>query len=454
MYPESFLRRMKSLLGDEYDDYLKTTECAPSRALRINPFKLKGGIPSDSMRDALSLSPVPYAEYGYYFTSEKIGSTPWHHAGAFYVQDPGAMSAVSAVPIPRGAKILDLCAAPGGKSHQAISRAGEEGFLLANEYVPARAKTMVGNFERLGIPNAMVTSSDTSVFPTLFDSFFDLVICDAPCSGEGMFRKNELAAEEWSEGAVLTSAKRQAQILKNAAPLVADGGCLLYSTCTYSVEENEMQVDAFLSDHPDYRLVSPSECVRSVTAPGVLFPGATAKDLSDCRRFYPHRSHGEGQFFAVFRRVSGAKTPSILYKDASLPLSAEEQRALSDFLASSVGELPPLTFRKCGENIVAVASGLPVPKASVFSAGVCVGRVEKGRLVPHHQFFSAYGHRFFRRVNLASEDARLAAYLHGEEIASEGENGYVAVLCDGIPLGGGKRVGDRIRNYYPKGLRV
>lgn len=454
VYPEAFLRRMKTLLGGEYDDFLNSTEEAPVRALRINPFKLPSGVPTDAMCEALSLRPVPYAENGYFFASEKIGSTPWHHAGAFYVQDPGAMSAIAGVNIPSGAKILDLCAAPGGKSHQAIARAGREGFLLANEYVPARAKVTVGNFERLGIPNAMVTSLDTSVFPTLFDSYFDLVICDAPCSGEGMFRKNELAADEWSEGAVLASAKRQSQILNNAAPLVAEGGILLYSTCTYSVEENEGVIDAFLTAHPDYRLIPARDGVRAVTADGVVPPGATCENLTDCRRFYPHRSHGEGQFFAVLRRVSGAKTPSILYKDASLPLSQEESAVLADFIENTTEELPPLVFRKHGENIVALSSAMPVPKASVFSAGVCVGRAEKGRLVPHHQFFSAYGAFFRRKVDLPTGDPRLAAYLHGEEIFSEGENGYVAVLCDGIPLGGGKRVGERVRNYYPKGLRI
>lgn len=454
MYPEAFLRRMRTLLGGEYDDFLKSADAPPPRALRINPFKLADGHPSAKMSDALSLSPVPYAENGYFFSSEKIGATPWHHAGAFYVQDPGAMSAVAAVPIEKGAKILDLCAAPGGKSHQAIARAGREGLLFSNEYVPSRAKMTVGNFERLGIPNAVVTSLDTAVFPTLFDSFFDLVICDAPCSGEGMFRKNDLAAGEWSEGAVLASARRQAQILHSAAPLVAQGGTLLYSTCTYSTEENEETVDAFLSSHPEYRLVSASKEVCAVTAAGVVPTGAKTATLSDCRRFYPHRAPGEGQFIAVLRRVSGAKTPSILYKDASLPLSKEENALLESFLSSALEKIPPLVFRRQGENIVALPYAFPIPKASVFSAGVTVGRAEKGRLVPHHQFFSAYGNLFREKVDLASDDPRLFSYLHGEEIVSEGDGGFVALLCDGIPLGGGKRVGDKIRNYYPKGLRT
>lgn len=454
MYPEAFLERMKTLLGGEYGDFLKSTECAPSRALRINPFKLADGRPTEGMQSALSLTPVPYAENGYFFDAERIGATPWHHAGAFYVQDPGAMSAVAAVPIAKGAKILDLCAAPGGKSHQAISAAGREGLLVANEYIPSRAKTMVGNFERLGIPNAMVTSLDTAVLPTLFDSYFDLVICDAPCSGEGMFRKNELAAGEWSEGAVLASAKRQTEILKNAASLVRVGGYLLYSTCTYAPEEDEEIVDAFLAAHPDYRLVPVAESIRAVTADGILPKGAACGELAKCRRFYPHRSRGEGQFFALLVRSVGTQTPSILYKDASLPLSKEENRLLSDFLSSAAPGLPPLVFRKVGDRIAALTSPFPIPKASVFSVGVTVGVVERARLIPHHQFFSAYGSFFSRKVDLSSDDPRLTAYLHGEEIFSEGESGYVAVLSDGIPLGGGKRVGDRIRNYYPKGLRT
>lgn len=453
MLPEAFLRRMQALLGEEYPAFLAASEEPPVRALRTNPFKPPSESALAAMRAELSLSPVPYGENGYFFSSEHVGATPWHHAGAFYVQDPGAMSAVAAVRLPKDARILDLCAAPGGKSFQAIS-AAQAGLLISNEISLSRARTTVGNFERLGIPNALVTSLDTSALPTLFDSYFDLVICDAPCSGEGMFRKNGTAAQEWSEGAVHSCAERQDTILNNAASLVKTGGKLLYSTCTYSLEENEGSVARFLAAHADFRLVPTEDAVTRVTSPGHVPCGASAADLSLCRRFYPHVSHGEGQFIAVMERFGEHKTPSILYKDSSLPLTRAEDSLLRDFFASATAGLPPLCLRRHKESIIALPAAFPVPRSAVLMAGVTVGRIEKGRLLPHHQFFSAYGAFFSDRLSLSRDDPRLLSYLHGEEIASEGENGFVAVLCDGIPLGGGKRVGGRVRNYYPKGLRV
>ena len=437
-----------------------------SVSVRVNPFKVADPGSFAKAHFGTDVRNVPWSPCGFMLEERpRFTLDPLFHCGCYYVQDSSAM-AVGEIfrnilsdfrDSGRPLRVLDLCAAPGGKSTDlaaSLRTAFGDGFLLvSNEVMRSRVSVLADNIAVWGDPNVVVTSVDPKAFARL-EGFFDIIVTDVPCSGEGMFRKNDLAAGEWSEGAVLASARRQAQILRNAAPLVAQGGTLLYSTCTYSTEENEETVDAFLSSHPEYRLVSAAKEVCAVTAAGVVPTGAETATLSDCRRFYPHRAPGEGQFIAVLRRVSGAKTPSILYKDASLPLSKEENALLESFLSSALEKIPPLVFRRQGENIVALPYAFPIPKASVFSAGVTVGRAEKGRLVPHHQFFSAYGNLFREKVDLASDDPRLFSYLHGEEIVSEGGGGYVALLCDGIPLGGGKRVGDKIRNYYPKGLRT
>ena len=230
---------MKALLKDDYPALEKALSEKPVRAFRLNALKCDGGcLPCE-----LAENRIPYTDFGYYLPedTEGIGNTPLHHAGAIYVQDPGAMASLCALPNGislLGGKVCDLCAAPGGKTGQAAALIGEGGFILSNEFVPKRAKTLVSNLERLGVKNAVVTSLDTAEIAKLYDSYFDLVIADAPCSGEGMFRKTEAALTEWSEENIDTCKRRQSYILDNSAGLVKDGGYLLYSTCTYASEEN------------------------------------------------------------------------------------------------------------------------------------------------------------------------------------------------------------------------
>ena len=229
MLPEKFKEKMRVLLGEGYEEFEKAlTEDEPVRSFRINTVKVKN---SDEVKKALADGKIPYEENGYFLKNGiTVGRNAFHHAGAIYMQDPGAMAALSAVDIKKGARVIDLCAAPGGKSTKLAEVIGEDGFLVSNEYVPKRAKLLVGNFERLGIKNAIVTSLDTKALTELFDGVFDLAVVDAPCSGEGMFRKSEEALTEWSEENVRLCQQRQREILSNAAKLVAPGGTLLYST--------------------------------------------------------------------------------------------------------------------------------------------------------------------------------------------------------------------------------
>ena len=438
---------MKDILGDEYTAFESALGEENVRAVRVNTTKI--AVSDFLSKTELKLSPIDYAKDGFIpENTDGIGKSAEHHAGMFYVQDPGAMATVKALEIKEGWRVLDSCAAPGGKASQLASAVGEGGFLLANEYVPKRAKIIVSNFERLGIKNAVVTSLDTAKLSEMFSVYFDLVLCDAPCSGEGMFRKYDEALTEWSEENVRLCAERQTEILNNLAGLVKSGGYLLYSTCTYSKEENEGVVSDFLKKHSDFSLCPVDEKLKAATADGL-------EGMSEARRFYPHLTKGEGQFIALMKKDENpANLPTILYKESVKLPSKDELAVVKKFISDNIdGEIEG-RFIKWGEEIALIPHDLPLPPYSVFMPGVMLGEVKKGNFFPHHQFFSAYGERFKRKENLTIGDSKVEKYLHGEEIDSSAcENGWCAVCYEGVSLGGGKISGGRIKNHYPKGLR-
>ncbi len=456
MLDERFKARMSRLLGDSYPLFVSALEGEEAvRGVRVNT--LKCSVSDFAEKSRISLSEIPYSSDSFILEKhDGIGNTPEHHSGMIYVQDPGAAASLAAIDIREGWRVLDMCAAPGGKSGQAAARIGSSGFLFSNEYVPKRAKIVVSNFERLGIKNAMVASLDTRELPKLFCEVFDLVIADVPCSGEGMFRKSAEALSEWSEENVLSCAERQTEILENAPPLIKNGGYLLYSTCTYSLEENEMVVDRFLSRHPEFKLIPIREELQRATADGIVFDGAHNSTLSLARRFYPHLSRGEGQFIALMQKSGGSENGSVLYKDNSHELSRDEKCAVDKFFKENLVNKPDGRVVKVGENLVILSHGFPVPPKSVFSAGVLLGSFEKGFLKPSHQFFSAYGELFIRREQLSHDDERTHKYLCGEEIEARDiqGSGWCVVMYEGVALGGGKVSSNRIKNHYPKGLRI
>ena len=453
MLPEKFTERMKPLLDEEWERFAAAMDEEAVRGVRINRIKIDPQIYRNGYDERLE--PISYYRDGFYFCSnDPVGVLAEHHAGIFYMQDPGAMASLAAIDIPRGAKVLDMCAAPGGKSGQAAAAIGDEGFLLSNEFVPKRAKITVGNFERLGIKNAFVTSLDTAEFKKMYRAFFDFVITDVPCSGEGMFRKNEIAVSEWSEENVERCAKRSREIIENAAPVVAPGGYIIYSTCTFSIDENEAVVLDFLKSHDDFELVPVKEELKAMTADGVSIDGDADGILHRCRRFYPHVSRGEGQFVALLRRKDTGEMPTILYKNKARELDRSERSVIEAFLRDTLTSPIDAKPYKVGENIVLISHGVPVPENSVFSAGVLLGEIRKGVLTPHHQFFSAHGAAFKRKLELSDKGEEARKYLHGEEIENDGlAAGWCVLTYLGASLGGGKVVGDRIKNHYPKGLR-
>ncbi len=453
MLPLKFEERMKAILKNEYEAFRASLEDEAVKGVRVNTLKV-------SLEKYLSLSEdgheaLPYCSDGFIPKSaEGIGKTPEHHSGMIYVQDPGAMATVNALDIKKGTTVLDACSAPGGKTAQLCAAVGEEGFVFANEYVPKRAKIVVTNLERLGVKNALVTSLDTDNFPKMFEGVFDAVLCDAPCSGEGMFRKYGEALSEWSEENVKLCAERQKNILSNCSSCVKAGGFLIYSTCTYSVEENEEVVCDFLDRHGDFELCPVKEELARVTSDGL--PISEKYDLSLTRRFYPHIAKGEGQYIALLKKSEkSGNLPTFLYKSAEKSPSKEETAAVKKFFSDNMSKIPSGRLIKAGEGVALIPSDLPIPERSVFMAGVMIGELRKGTFIPHHQFFSAYGKDFKRKENLTKDDPRTEKYLRGEEIdaVSVKESGFAAVLYEGTSLGGGKASGGRIKNHYPKGLR-
>ena len=453
MLDQSFTDRMKRLLGEEYESFISAMEKDPVRGARVN--KIKCGTEDFLRVSNYECSPISYIDNGFIIKDAGgIGLSAEHHAGMIYMQDPGAMSALSAVEFTEGEWVLDACAAPGGKSSQIAEQIGDSGFLFSNEFVPKRAKIIVGNFERLGIKNAMVTSLDTKEFPKMFRGVFDTVVCDAPCSGEGMFRKSDEAIEDWSEENVKMCAERQLGILENLVPIIKAGGRLIYSTCTYSLEENEMTVAKILEKHPELELISVRDELIAVTADGIDFDGHHP-EMKLARRFYPHVSDGEGQFVAVMKKAENTSDKqTILYKDYGISPSKSETQIVERFLKDNFDTIPRGILIKQGDFISLVPHDCPIPQRSVFMPGIVVGEVQKNLLKPHHQLFSAYGSDMKNRIYLKKGDPRVEKYLRGEEIdCDEGYTGWCVIIYEGSPLGGGKISMGRIKNHYPKGLR-
>ncbi len=454
--PSAFSERMKSILKGEYNTFMNELENGqPSRAL----FTRAAPDLSSPEFEKLNLSPVPFAKNGYYFDCDGIGNTPLHHAGAFYIQDPSAMATLSAVSHMEFCNILDCCASPGGKTLYASLCAKDGGMLVSNEFNISRCKTLVGNIERFCIKNAVVTNYDMTQrngLSEIYGGFFDLVICDAPCSGEGMFRKYpEEAIGDWSVENVRVCSERQSKILSVACEMVAQGGILLYSTCTFSLDENEKQIDGFLKSHPEFSLIPASDEVVSATADGYLFDGCD-ESIRLCRRFYPHLSKGEGQFIAVLRKNTGDEqfTKKSKYASPLTKPSDVELKALGDFTQKSMTAFDLSKVFKYNDNLVYIGFDGKIPQKKVFSCGVKLGEVDKNRFVPHHQLFRCFGDLFKVKVDLTDEVEKVTKYLHGEVIEADVPNGWCAVTYDGFVLGGGKAVDGIVKNHYPKGLRT
>lgn len=472
MLPIEFSKRMKRLLGDESEAFFKALEEEKAvRSFRVNG--IKASVEDIEHGDiSLDRKKADFPPECYYTEEAFPGYLPCHHSGMIYMQDPSAMATVHAVKIEKGIKALDSCSAPGGKTTQICEAVGEYGIVVANEYDAKRCRILQGNVERMGAKTTVVVNHDTAVLAETYPEVFDLVLCDAPCSGEGMFRKNSLAIDEWSIANVEMCADRQREILNNVAKCVKIGGKLIYSTCTFSLEENEMNVAWFLDNFSDFVLVDVEDELKKATKDGITFEGCRY-DMAKTRRFYPHVSRGEGQFIAVFERVSGEnpviksdKNSKKDKKGCRVNVSKEELELLKSaesFLEDNLktGALDGLDLKLFALNGYAyLKPDIALPEYGVYAAGVCVGEVQGRRFLPHHQLFSAFGKDFKRQIHLKSGMREAEDYLRGLEIScgsleifEDKAEGYAAVICDGCALGGGKISGGVCKNHYPKGLR-
>ena len=476
MLPIDFKNRMRKMLGDaESQRLFDTIENEPAvRSFRVNRVKVSRD-DFEASEPQIDRRAMTFPEGAYYTEESFPGSLPCHHAGMIYMQDPSAMATVHAVKIDEGSKILDSGSAPGGKTTQLAAFAGDGGVVVANEYDSKRCRILQGNVERMGCRNTIVVNLDTTVLAETYPEKFDVVLCDAPCSGEGMFRKNDRAVDEWSLENVEMCAERQREILTNVAKCVAPGGKLIYSTCTFSLEENEMNVEWLLDSFPEFELAEVLPELFDVTSDGICFEGCRY-DMTKTRRFYPHVSKGEGQFIAVFRK-NGEKS---LSNFAELRSNKKNKKKTStpDRISKEDAELLKLAEEFLRENLQKdFAKGVKyrlmslngraflnpeteLPEYGVFAAGVCVGETVGRRFAPHHQLFSAFGKSFLRRVELKQNEKKTLEYLKGLEISvedcavsEEKPNGWAAVLIDGCPVGGGKISEGVCKNHYPKGLR-
>lgn len=458
--PKPFEERMKKLLGDDFDTF-KTSivSSLPTKAFFTNKnctFDVEHFSYCES---------VPYFDGAFYYQGDGLGKSVLHHAGALYVQDPSAMATIGAVSDKKFKNVFDVCASPGGKTLGALRFADDGGVIVSNEYVPSRCKTLVGNIERFGVKNAIVTNFDMSEKNELceiYKDFFDLVICDAPCSGEGMFRKYpEQAISEWSEENVRLCAERQERILDNASETVKNGGYLLYSTCTFSLEENEMQVDNFLSRHESFELIEVNPLVVQNTLSGYIFPNCHHESVKLARRFYPHISRGEGQFIALFKKSEISEEQQTVRKKAKNFSNAlnipkeDEMKIIKDFTSKYLYHFDLTKVKKYNENFIYIDFDGQIPSGKVFSCGVKLGEIIKGRFQPHHQFFKCFGDNFKNKLVLNEDDGQAEKYLHGETLECDDlPNGYCSIQYSNLTLGGGKCTDGIIKNHYPKGLRT
>ncbi len=428
MLPEGFLQRIENQLGEEYPTFLQSLERPRAVALRLNP--LKGEAPMLPF----TLDRVPWEEQGYYYDPEsRPGLHPYHDAGVYYLQEASAMSAVALLDPQPGERVCDLCAAPGGKSTQIAGRMLGEGFLLCNEIHPKRAQILARNIERFGVANAMVTNEHPARLAEKYPGFFDRVLVDAPCSGEGMFRKEEAAVTDWSQETVEMCARRQREILQSAAALLASGGRLVYSTCTFAPEENEQTVESFLGEHPEFER-------EPVEAPWFTPVGV------GMYRLWPHKLLGEGHFVAVLRKREGKEEETPLVKGEKLPAQWME------FAREQGIDLPSGKAVSFGQSLYWAPEELPdIRGIKVLRPGLELGELKKGRFEPAHAL-ALWLKTAARTEDLLPESAALQAYLRGEVVESQ-NRGWTLVRVDTFSIGWGKGDGKVLKNHYPKGLR-
>lgn len=415
---------MKERLGEDFSAFLSSYEAPPWRALRVNTLKI-------GLKEFSELAPFPLGEQtdweqnGLYITEPKAGLYPEHFAGLYYLQEPSAMCVGDYTDICKKERVLDLCAAPGGKTTLVAAQMRGEGILIANEIDFGRAKILSQNVERMGIRNCAVTSTAPHRLAGVFPEYFDLVLVDAPCSGEGMFKKEPEAIPHWSMANVKMCAARQKEILEEAAKMVAGGGAIVYSTCTFSAEEDERQVEAFMERHPDF----------------VLEQG---------HKFYPHKIKGEGHYCVRLKKTDGQRRNA---KPYPVVRNVQANKAFYAFAEDFITEIPKDEITTLDDGrMYLVPAGMPALGVRTLRLGVELGEFDGKIFKPAHALAMSLKRGECKRfVPLSMESAE--KYLRGETLACGLPNGWYVVGLRDYPLGLGKVVNGVLKNHLPKGLR-
>lgn len=456
--PIEFEKKMKAFLGNEWDDFLYSYDNNRFQALRFNTLKVQS--PEERMRilKTLKISSdkrVSWANAAYYFDENvRPGKHPYHEMGLYYIQEPSAMSAAALLAPKPGMRVLDLCAAPGGKSTQLATYLGDSGLLVSNEINTQRSRILSQNIERMGIKNAIVTNEDSFVLASHFPGFFNAIQVDAPCSGEGMFRKLPEAIEQWSMENVAICAARQKEILDNAAVMLKPGGVIVYSTCTFSKEENEDVIEYFLERYPDFT-------------------------LEEMERFWPHKVDGEGHFVAKLvrrgcvdtdlkadRKTQKNKNSKNRKNETKSALTKENMKLLSEFLDETISEDMAAWIKNSrlvmfGEQLYRLPDmEVDIKGLKVQRAGLHIGEFKKQRFEPSHSLALALKLSEAKNVvKLTWDDPQTTGFFNGQSVmlsdeqTAECKKGWALVCVDGYPAGWGKVNGAQVKNHYPKGLR-
>jgi NOL1/NOP2/sun family putative RNA methylase len=473
--PQEFKGRMQGLLGDEAEHLFEALAQPAVTGLRVNTLKLNtkefqniwgpeiGSQSAGDKRfiptpDSFLLTPVSWCPAGFVLPrNAKAGKHPFHATGLYYLQEPSAMAVAEALAPQEGELILDLAAAPGGKTTHIAALTRNKSIIVANEIAQPRTKALTENLERVGSTQAVITNEEVAKLARHWGAVFDRVLLDAPCSGEGMFRKSSEALELWSERNVLGCAKRQADLIGEAAKLVKSGGSLVYSTCTFAPEENEAVIAQFLRDHPEFELCDIPLPDTAHGRPEWLSPELANKEVSKTLRLFPHQVLGEGHFIAKLQKTSGESDVMKNAQFNSVPKETEKKWLEFCHITFAKQPFPDMQLTLFGEKLFAVPKGVPHLRGlKALKTGVWLGSFQgsgsKTRFEPSHSLALAITREELgERLELQGDT--LLRYLQGHELESAGSDGWLLLTVAGFPLGWGRRSKGIIKNAYPKGLR-
>ncbi len=442
--PEEFKNNIKEILKEEFDEFINSYNKPHFQGLRANALKISA--PSFYEMAPFNLKLIPWTNNGFYYDDNiQPAKHPFYYAGLYYIQEPSAMAPGTIIPINYGDKVLDLCAAPGGKTTQIAERLNGTGLLVSNDISASRAKAIVKNIEILGIKNAIVISENPEKLKQYFEGFFDKILVDAPCSGEGMFRKDSSMLKCWNSDSNKEYASIQREILKSAAAMLKPGGYILYSTCTFSEIENEKIILEFLKDNSSFKL-SEINAYKGFEN-GVL-------GLSGAKRLWPHKLEGEGHFIALLKKEAGEITKNKYYK--CIPMNKNQSIMLEQFEKENL----KITFERDQITVIEdraylIPKDMPdTKKIRVLRSGWHIGSFSKHGFEPSQALASALKKEEAKNiVDFAIEDQRVVRYLKGESLDVEANKGYQLVCVEGFSLGWAKKTGNLLKNKYSSGWR-